>query len=245
MNNDSLWNKLNFKNDDVIIASTIKSGTTWLQQIVAQLIFKGEFNGKLNQTSFWIDTVPDYSEEEMITKINNQLHRRFYKTHSPASVALTNNSINAKFIFITRDFRDVVWSFYNHFVNSEYKLLDTSDKNTITKQLRNSKSPYEFWNIIIDNKHLFEKHRSYKIIWSYFNTIKTWLEVSKLENVLIVHFNDLKQDLKSNIKVISKFLGYNYSNEILDRVYNKCTFEYMKSNSLKCAPVEFKNSKIS
>jgi len=244
MNNDSIWNKLNFKNDDVIIASTIKSGTTWLQQIVAQIIFKGDFKGTLNQTSFWIDTVRDYSEEEMITKINNQLHRRFYKTHSPASVVLTNNSMKAKFIFITRDFRDVVWSFYNHFVNSKYKykLLENYDKNTITRQLRDSKTPYEFWNIIIDNKHLFEKHRSYKIIWSYFNTINTWSEVSKLENVLILHFNDFKQNLKRNIESISNFLGYNYSNEILNNIYNKCTFEYMKLNSLKCTPIEFKNS---
>ena len=37
--------------------------------------------------------------------------------------------------------------------------------------------------------------------------------------------------------------GYNYSNEILNNIYNKCTFEYMKSNSLKCSPIEFKNSK--
>ena len=50
MNNDNIWEKLNLTHDDVIIASTIKSGTTWLQQIVAQLIHKGKFTDKLSLT---------------------------------------------------------------------------------------------------------------------------------------------------------------------------------------------------
>ena len=46
----------------------------------------------------------------------------------------------------------------------------------------------------------------------------------------------------SDGRIISDFLGYNYSNEIFNNIYNKCTFEYMKLNSLKCTPIEFKNS---
>ena len=41
MNNDSIWETMEFKDSDIIIASTIKSGTTWLQQIVGQIIFEG------------------------------------------------------------------------------------------------------------------------------------------------------------------------------------------------------------
>ena len=92
MNNDLFWQNVNLSENDIIISSTIKSGTTWLQQIVAQLVFKGNFNGKLNETSYWVDTIREYSEKEMIAKINSQEHRRFYKTHSPASVVLTNKN---------------------------------------------------------------------------------------------------------------------------------------------------------
>ena len=182
MNNDQLWSKLDLLEDDIIIASTIKSGTTWLQQIVAQLVFEGEFKDKLSDISLWIDVLREHSEECILDKINKQDHRRFFKTHSPASVVLTNKNRKSKYIFITRDFRDVVWSFHNHFVNSKYKILDNSKENDITKKLRESSDPYEFWTIIMENKEIFSECKSYKIIWSYFNTIKTWLEVKDNKN---------------------------------------------------------------
>ena len=242
MNNDDIWSKINLLDSDIIISSTIKSGTTWLQQIVAQLVFEGDFDSKLSETSLWLDTLREYSEEEIIKKISLQKHRRFFKTHSPASVVLNNKNKNIKYIFITRDFRDVVWSFYNHFVNSKYEIKGTSIESEINKKLRKSATPYDFWKTVIQNKNLFTKANNYKIIWSYFNTIKTWLAVEKNPNVLILHFNDLKRDLKGNIVKISKFLGYNYDEELINTVYHKSTFEYMKNNSQKCVPFAFKNS---
>ena len=239
MNNDVFWENTELRDDDIIIASTIKSGTTWLQQIVAQIVFEGEFEGELNNTSYWVDTLRDYSEAEMLTNINKQTHRRFFKTHSPANVVLKNVKDSVKYIFIMRDFRDVVWSFYNHFFNSNDKIKINDE---ITIKLRNSTSPYEFWNIIIKNKHLFNECKSYKLIWSYFYTIKTWLEHKDNKNVLILHFNELKQDLKKNIHKISLFLGYEYNEKTCDLICNKCTFEYMKKNSVNCVPSAFKNS---
>ena len=37
----TVWNNFKFRNDDVVVATWAKSGTTWTQQIVAQLIFNG------------------------------------------------------------------------------------------------------------------------------------------------------------------------------------------------------------
>ena len=37
----SVWNEFRFRPDDVVIATYGKAGTTWTQQIVAQLIFGG------------------------------------------------------------------------------------------------------------------------------------------------------------------------------------------------------------
>ena len=37
----TIWNDVKFRDDDIIIATYAKSGTTWVQQIVAQLIFQG------------------------------------------------------------------------------------------------------------------------------------------------------------------------------------------------------------
>ena len=99
MNNDKIWGSLLFRDDDIIIASTIKSGTTWLQQIIAQLIFNGEFNKKMNNVSVWLDTLRNFNEGEIIELIEKQEHRRFLKTHSPASIVLKNRNKNTKYIF--------------------------------------------------------------------------------------------------------------------------------------------------
>lgn len=235
-NNDSIWPKLPLKDDDIVIASTIKSGTTWLQQIVAQLVFEGKFKDNLNNVSIWVDTLRTFSEDEIITKLENQTHRRFVKTHSPSPIVLNHNNNNVKYIFITRDFRDVVWSFYNHFTNSKIP-LDTNDH--VGMKLKKSNDHYEFWKNIIDHDHLFEKTKQYSIIWSYFNTVKTWLNENHRDNVLILHFNDLKKDLKGHIHKISDFLGYKYNNDVINKIYQKCTFEWMKNNHHKVAPNNF------
>lgn len=242
MNNDKIWSSLQFRDNDIIIASTIKSGTTWLQQIVSQLVFKGKFNGKMNNISIWLDTLRNLNEEEIIELIEKQEHRRFFKTHSPASIVLNNQNKNTKYIFITRDFRDVVWSFYNHFINSKYVVRKNNEFTNTIRKMKKSSNPYEFWNITMENIDFFKKCKSYKIIWSYFHTIKSWLEHKNNNNILILHFNDLKKDLKGNINKISEFLGYDHNEEIMNEVYKKSTFEWMKSNSKKCAPLLFKNN---
>jgi aryl sulfotransferase len=37
-----MWKDFQFRDDDIVISTYGKSGTTWMQQIVAQLIFNGE-----------------------------------------------------------------------------------------------------------------------------------------------------------------------------------------------------------
>ena len=37
----TIWNDFEFHDDDIIIATYAKSGTTWLQQIIAQLLIDG------------------------------------------------------------------------------------------------------------------------------------------------------------------------------------------------------------
>jgi aryl sulfotransferase len=41
----TIWNDLRFRNDDIVIAAYAKSGTTWVQQMVAQMIFGGALAG--------------------------------------------------------------------------------------------------------------------------------------------------------------------------------------------------------
>lgn len=241
MNNNKIWSEIEMRDDDIIISSTVKSGTTWLQQIIAQLTSCGEYNDNICGTSIWIDNKRKYNKEQVIEILGKQKNRRFFKTHSPSNIVLKNKNKNPKYIFITRDFRDVIWSFYNHFINSEYKKYGENNVIIVEQILRECNNSYDFWKIIIENKYLFNEFDDYRMIWSYFNTIKSWLDVKDNKNVLILHFNNLKENLNENIKKIGEFLGYNYNENILNKIYKKCTFEWMKKNSRKCVPPNFIN----
>ena len=39
----TIWNEFRFRDDDIIISTYAKSGTTWMQQIVAQMLLGGAF----------------------------------------------------------------------------------------------------------------------------------------------------------------------------------------------------------
>lgn len=38
----SIWNDFPFRDDDIIVSTYAKAGTTWMQQIIAQMMFGGD-----------------------------------------------------------------------------------------------------------------------------------------------------------------------------------------------------------
>jgi aryl sulfotransferase len=51
----TIWNDLQFRDDDIVIGTYAKSGTTWVQQIVSQLIFNGQEGLEVAEMSPWLD----------------------------------------------------------------------------------------------------------------------------------------------------------------------------------------------
>ena len=66
---------------------------------------------------------------------------------------------------------------------------------------------------------------------SYFDHVLEWWSHKDDENVLFLKYEDLKKDLKGQIKMIADFLGLNFSDEQAGAVAEQCTFQVMKSNS--------------
>ena len=51
----TVWNDFAFRDDDIVIGTYAKSGTTWTQQIIAQLIFVGAEGLDVAGMSPWVD----------------------------------------------------------------------------------------------------------------------------------------------------------------------------------------------
>jgi aryl sulfotransferase len=111
---DSLrWNFFQPRLDDIVIATSYKAGTTWMQGIVANLIFSGQpLPAPLGELSPWLDSriIP---LELVLTGLGGQTQRRFIKTHLPLDGLLFHPHL--KYIYVARDARDVFMSFWNHY----------------------------------------------------------------------------------------------------------------------------------
>ncbi len=123
----TVWNDFKFRDDDIVIGTYAKSGTTWVQQIVSQLLFDGAEELEVAAMSPWLDLrVPP--KEVKLPAVEAQTHRRFIKTHLPVDALLF--SPKARYLYIGRDGRDVIFSLYNHHANATedwYRALnDTS-----------------------------------------------------------------------------------------------------------------------
>ena len=225
--NSTVWNNFKFRNDDVVIATYAKSGTTWAQQIVAQLIFNGAEGVDVSHLSPWIDLriIPT----EVIAGLEGQTHRRFVKTHLPVDALVF--SPKAKYLFIGRDGRDAAWSLFNHHANATDDYFDAFNNTPgrVGPALqRGSGDAHEFYSAWIAGD-------GYPY-WPLWDNIRSWWAIRKLPNVKLIHFNDMKADLTGSIREIAFFLGIKPDPAILAKIVEHCTFDYMKANADKVAP---------
>lgn len=223
----TVWNSFEFRDDDIIIATYAKSGTTWVQQIVAQLISGGEDSGNVWSASPWFDSrtlSPDSRESLKLQK-----HRRFVKTHLPADALVI--SPRAKYIYIARDGRDAALSFFNHHLHANDEYFTRYRLNERPEWLpfdRCSNDPLAFFqNWLANNGAPY---------WPFFDHVESWWNVRNLPNVFSIHFADLKRDLPAAIRSIATFLQIEIDPAAFQKIVDHCSFDYMKANSERFAP---------
>lgn len=222
------WIALSDRPGDVIISTWGKSGTTWVQQIVAQLIFGGGSRYDLNKISPWIEN-KFYSFLHMRATLENQQHKRFVKTHLPAT-ALPYRQ-NSKYIYIARDGRDAVWSWHNHHISLRPEIFEA-----MRTALGNDAPILGPPTADIRRFFLEWLERDGYPLWPYWDHINSWWSIRQLPNVLLLHFCDLKADLRGSIRRIASFIDVDIDEEDLQKVADCCTFAYMKSHSDELLP---------
>lgn len=109
----SKWDNFDFRDDDIVVATAYKSGTTWAQNILVQLIYQNkEIPADTTVIAPWLDLrVPPLAVQLPI--LNALTDRRQFKTH--LRLDALNFSPKAKYIYIGRDGRDCYMSFVNHY----------------------------------------------------------------------------------------------------------------------------------
>jgi aryl sulfotransferase len=225
----TIWNEFVFRDDDIVIGTYAKSGTTWMQQIIAQLMFGGEEGLNVAEMSPWLDLrVPPKAVK--LPEVEAQTHRRFIKTHLPVDALVF--SPKAKYIYIGRDGRDILWSLYNHHATANdawYEALNDTPGRVgppIGRPTEDIKQYFRNW--MEDDGHPF---------WPFWENVRSWWEIRNLPNVMLVHFAQLKADMPAEIRKIATFLDIPIDESKWDAIIEHCSFDYMKKHAAESVPL--------
>ena len=224
----TVWNEFKYRDDDIVINAYSKSGTTWVQQIVAQLIWMGAEHVNVSEVSPWLDCrFP--SKAERLEIVEAQTHRRFIKSHLPVDTLVF--SPKAKYIYIGRDGRDVLWSLYNHHRNFKKEVIRDIDSvpERVGPPLGEAPSS------VIEYFRAWLMKDGYPW-WPYWTHILSWWEIKDLSNVMLIHFSNLKSDMPGEIRRIATFLDIAVDETKWDAILEHCSFDYMKAHAAQSVP---------
>ena len=221
----TLWNCGNLDvstEKTVYIASYPKSGTTWMQACVYSLLSGGneDFEHISDYSPFyevdgtWLGGQGSVAERYVLN--HRILGARVFNTHLRWNKVAHGNA--AIYIYLYRDGKDVVTSFYHHLSNQ-------ADSGGFEGTF----------------EEFFEKWLDYKIVFgSWAQHIKNWITSARdpSNNILLIRYEDMKTDLLSCLSRVSTHLGCNYSAEELEaNIAPKVSFEYMKRNKHQFQPI--------
>ena len=224
------------REDDIIIATPYKSGTTWMQTIVTHLLFQDLQVRPVMELSPWLDNRVS-PVQEVIDRIEAQTHRRVIKSHLPLDGLPYHSQV--KYVVVGRDARDVFMSMWNH-----YSIYAPENYDAVNQAPGRVGGPFppcpqdirEFWQQWI-TQGWFEWESEGYPFWSNLRHVQTWRDFKHLPNILMVHFNDLLENLAGEIQRIADYLEIDVSETMLAQIVHATTFSTMKQNAEKIIPM--------
>ena len=202
---------------DIFVCTPSKCGTTWMQTIVASLLWPtGDVPGAVFDVSAWLEANSE-PVEAVLVRLDEQQHRRFLKSHSPADCIPIYDT--ARYIVVGRNGRDAFMSWCNHIEHMRPELVE----------MLNAKASAEGARLLVrwngDVHAVFVDWLDYAEL---FHHIASFWPLRDRENVLFVHFNDLKADLDGEMRRVAAFLDIDIPSGQWDDVVARCTFADMR-----------------
>ena len=194
--------KLKVRDSDIIIVTYPKSGTTWMQQIVYQMVSGGnESFDEISAVVPWIERAHFLKQDLEAMPAPRVLKTHFSYKEIPKGPG--------KYIFVMRDGKDVAVSFYQ-FLIAIGNRQDVSFQEFFVDQFLTGATVGGNW----------------------FTYIKDWWKHRKDSNVLTITYEDMKERPHPEVDIdrISEFCGFNLSPDLRRLVVEHSSFDYMKKH---------------
>jgi aryl sulfotransferase len=235
------WNQFEPREDDIIIATFAKCGTTWTQRIVDLLVHQTPDVRPFGDISPWFDSTIFNSVEEDLATLKAQTHRRYIKSHLPFDALPVWETV--KYIHVGRDGRDARLSWQNH------QQGHTAEFNAHVGRQAMALAAERGEKAGGPPPAAPEDPREYLLQWfgeleaqldasgqsgpqtfgyPFFDFEATYWRERQRPNLLLVHYNDMKEDLAGEMQRIADFLEIEIPETVMPSLVEAARFEAMK-----------------
>ena len=230
------WDAFRPRDGDIVIATFAKCGTTWTQRIVDLLVHQSADARPFGDMSPWLDATIFNSLEDDLALLEAQTHRRYIKSHLPFDALPVWDTV--KYIHVARDARDARLSWKNHEEGFTDEAKARIGANVMALAVEagvapggppppSPQDPREFLLQWLDELEVAVQTPE-GLGSTFFGFEATYWRERHRPNLLLVHYNDLKEDLMGEMRRISDFLEIDTPPSVMPALVQAATFETMK-----------------
>jgi hypothetical protein len=236
------WDGFVFRDDDIVISTPPKCGTTWTQMICALLILQDpHLPCPLTDLSPWLD-VQTARLDDVTALLDAQTHRRFIKTHTPLDGLPVDERVT--YIGVARDPRDAWISWDNHMQNLNLPVvvqarIDAVGLEGIDDLLAGrlpdipEAAQDRFWLWADDGAPLEE---SLGNLHGLLHHVTTFWDHRTDGNVVLLHYSDMQADLEGEMRRLASRLGIEVAEDLWPLLVEAATFDEMRAHADTLAP---------
>jgi len=234
------WDGFELRDDDIIISTPSKCGTTWTQMLCALLVFQTDaLPQPLTELSPWLD-MQLRPRDVVFDHLAAQTHRRFIKTHTPLDGLPEDDRVT--YVCVGRDPRDVSLSWENHLANIDMDTLVSERAAAVglddldelgPPMAPPSDDPVErFWQWAEpDGDH------GHETLPGILRHLRTFWGRRDADNVVLLHYGDLSADLPAEMRRLADALSIEISDSKIEELAPAAGFARMRARASELAPV--------
>ncbi len=235
------WEGFEFRDDDIVIATPAKCGTTWMQNIVAMLVLgTTDLDRPITEISPWLDMLTR-PLDEVEALLDAQEHRRFIKTHTPLDGMPVDDRVT--YLCVLRHPLQVAQSDADHGENVDRdrivplrgEVAGFDDLADLPPPPERSDDPRERMLQWIDDPTEYGSPGGGVSLRLLVNHARTFWERRDRPNVHLFHYSDLRRDLAGQMRRVAGILDLPIPGDF-DRYVEAATFDRMKASADRTAP---------